>query len=482
MLLDFDYPITRPYPWRLTTLWIIILSSISFTLIVYSNLAVVGTTTTSTLSPIFQEAKSPSWTDRLNIKKTLNSNIGCDPTTLVAGGSYRTPNGAFTYTIRDFVDAQTRGSFSSVNYNSSSLNNCAIQSMKMFANFISMDAEFEAAVNCSLSGAIEMIATASSLVTLRTDTDSSIMARFEDELLRPKTSATYIAPSNSVLLAAFGLDFINQFLVNVPTTSSGTAFSTVYSSLFINSDMKISHFGGTWSTPGNLLEGPALSKFFSNDSMAVYENYVNVFWSAVLSDIGVSARPNILTDITLFNQTIKSGIRVPQGITFSWINGTAADWVLSHSQKFGLPYNQVSPTFFNARYLCQNITWKTPTSLVVDVLVATTSFFMLFWGALHVVLRYFATSSSLHGRLPRVAHWDSHTDKYGKATTARAGPASNLLQALVIMFPFKGFPPQAPSLHTLFYLSNRQMHKQLESDFLIPVIKQVGKNDASTPL
>lgn len=54
-----------------------------------------------------------------------------------------TQNGAFTYTIQNFVDKNTREIFSSSSYNGSPLSNCAVQSMGVFANFVAFDALFE---------------------------------------------------------------------------------------------------------------------------------------------------------------------------------------------------------------------------------------------------------------------------------------------------------------------------------------------------
>jgi hypothetical protein len=72
-----------------------------------------------------------------------------------------------------------------------------------------------------------MIATAPSLVTLRTDDDTGIMKRFELELTYKETRSTYIAPAITKLLAAFEADLINQFLPNVPTNVFTVPVSTV---------------------------------------------------------------------------------------------------------------------------------------------------------------------------------------------------------------------------------------------------------------
>lgn len=134
-------------------------------------------------------------------------------------------------------------------------------------------------------------------------------------------------------------------------------------------------------------------------SIGVFENFVQALWSSVLSDLGVTSPLNILVNRTLITQVIHPNLDVPKGITLTWINGTAADYVLANMEKFNLPFEPLSSVPFNARYLCHTMWWKPPTSLAVDVLVATTSLFMVFWAALQLALRYFATNASPTGEL-----------------------------------------------------------------------------------
>ncbi|KAG8777048.1 hypothetical protein FRC12_000563 [Ceratobasidium sp. 428] len=261
-----------------------------------------------------------------------------------------------------------------------------------------------------------MIATALSTVTLRTDTDSSIMRRYDLQLIRSQTRATYLAAASSKLLAAFGMDFINQFLPRIPTIPKFTpGLSTVFSEFEILPDLSFRYLDGTWSGTGGVAQGPRLGEYlgkplgdkpasgsesiYSDLSMAVFENYAYVFWSTILSDLGVSSKPNILTNVDLFRQTIHSNLSPPRGISVTWINGTAVDYILSDTTSFHLPFNDVRPTLFNARYICRKVAWKEPGSLVGDVLVATISFFMAFWSGLHITLRYFAVGSSAHSTL-----------------------------------------------------------------------------------
>ncbi|KAG8723980.1 hypothetical protein FRC09_000877 [Ceratobasidium sp. 395] len=268
--------------------------------------------------------------------------------------------------------------------------------MAATANFVAYEVIFVAYINCSLTGDIDMVASAPSLVSLSIGSDSSVMKRFETELYHKATHSTYIAPAVAKLLVAFGLDIFNQFLPNVPTDGK-TKFSIFDTTFVISQDLKSFDFNrGTQSALGVIHQRIGLIYQFVNSSIDVFQNFASVFWSAVLLDLGVTTGVNILTDIELFRQVIRSNIPVDQDFSYDWITGPAADFVLSNVTRFGLPLNSTQSTWFNARYLCPQIKWKAPASLAVDVLVATTSLFMVFWQVLHLALRYVASRSSEH--------------------------------------------------------------------------------------
>ncbi|KAG9109785.1 hypothetical protein FRC07_008261, partial [Ceratobasidium sp. 392] len=180
----------------------------------------------------------------------------------------------------NFVNRNTRDVFSSINYNGSAFEICTIQTMGMFANFVTFDATFQVQtawlkltlafthwnsqtnINCTLPGNVDMMATALSTVTLCTDTDSSIMRRFDIQLIRAQTRATYLAGASAKLLTAFGTDFINQFLARIPTIPTfPSSLTTVYSELEMLSDMSFRYLDGTWSAIGGAFQGPRLSQY-----------------------------------------------------------------------------------------------------------------------------------------------------------------------------------------------------------------------------
>ncbi|QRW02500.1 hypothetical protein RhiLY_01498 [Ceratobasidium sp. AG-Ba] len=271
-----------------------------------------------------------------------------------------------------------------------------LQSIGIFANTITYDAMFEANINCTLNGTVEVLATAPSLVTLRSDSEASIQKDFDLELIRKQTKTTYMGPAIARMLVAFGLDFINSFfggLINL-------GIMTFYSGFDIIPTGNFSYYPGTitWRD-GTLEQGPQIPKVFENYTvpMAVFENFATALWSAILSDLGMASPPNAFVHTDLFQQMIHSNLSGLSGISYSWINGTAADYVLSNLTNMHLPFNDVQPTSFNAKYLCHTITWKPITSLIVDVLVATSSFFLLFWGLMNLILKHFASKSTIQG-------------------------------------------------------------------------------------
>lgn len=127
-----------------------------------------------------------------------------------------------------------------------------------------------------------MIATTPSLVTLRNDDDSSIMKRYDLEITHKATRSTYLAPAISKLLAAFGVDFINQFfwddlpVFKVPVV-------TFYSQFDIGPTMAFNYYAGTWTAAGNLWQGPtilATFRYFRIRILLAKSELIAIQWSA----------------------------------------------------------------------------------------------------------------------------------------------------------------------------------------------------------
>lgn len=76
-----------------------------------------------------------------------------------------------------------------------------------------------------------------------------------------------MAPAISRLLVAFGLDFLNQFLPEIPGKFNDRPIMTVYSAFEIQNDHKIFYNDGTWSAEGLVAQNPRLTEGYR------YANY-----------------------------------------------------------------------------------------------------------------------------------------------------------------------------------------------------------------
>ncbi|KAF8607166.1 hypothetical protein BDV93DRAFT_505405 [Ceratobasidium sp. AG-I] len=95
--------------------------------------------------------------------------------------------------------------------------------------------------------------------------------------------------------------------------------------------------------------------------------------------------------------------------------GLEVNNIFDNLSVYNLPFGEPQPVPFSARYLCHRMWWKTPTNLAVDVLVATTSLFMAYWGVLNFSLRYIAKRSSPHRNhcvCPNCTELSNHPSAY----------------------------------------------------------------------
>ncbi|KAF8595157.1 hypothetical protein BDV93DRAFT_528894 [Ceratobasidium sp. AG-I] len=369
----FDYPITRPYPWRFTTSAIVAVSMIIFAGLFYFNMAVVGLTSTPYLSTTFKASQDPSWTDRIDIRRILNRTLSCDPTTVVSGGTYKTRNSAFAYTIQSIMSADTGEEFSTLAYDGSALENCSIQLMSASIDYSILKIGFETTINCTLAGNIELISTFATPVFSEDITRAPPTRKVSPE--------TQMARETNEMLQGFMHDVILQFTMAPP------------------------HSNTQCITDFQLGDGGFATKVYCSDGTtdeietrrSVVNNLAKVLWSSVLLDLGTHSSFNILTDPERMRNALYSKSNVSPAIEHLWPSVTAVDDVLGNMTYYSLPFDRPQPVPFNARYLCRSMWWKTPTNLVVDVLVATSSLFMVYWGVLHFGLRYLATRSSPSG-------------------------------------------------------------------------------------
>lgn len=88
------------------------------------------------------------------------------------------------------------------------------------------------------------------------------MQRFNLALTLKETLATYMAPAVARILAAFGVNFLNQFLPNTPVALYGRPLTTVFSAFALNLNHTVDYYAGTWSAEGAVAQNPTLPEIF----------------------------------------------------------------------------------------------------------------------------------------------------------------------------------------------------------------------------
>ena len=156
-------------------------------------------------------------------------------------------------------------------------------------------------------------------------------------------------------------------------------------------------------------------------------NFAIAFHSAILVDLGSTAAlaagepdNNILTNLTALQSRIRTAELLSSFIIQT--NGSAngvdfqapvAPYLLSHTSDFRLPIGarqlnadstassgnggDPGPAWLVQRYLCHSLVLKPTSTLVVDVLVATVSMFMVAWGIAQLGLMYVAKEHTTNG-------------------------------------------------------------------------------------
>ncbi|KAF8593084.1 hypothetical protein BDV93DRAFT_516841 [Ceratobasidium sp. AG-I] len=370
----FEYPQTRPYRGRYTTVFILAVCVVVIAVFTYVNVNLVGFTLTSAYSPNFTPERTLSWQAKWRASSNIGANMGCEPASLVAGGTFRTSvhhlYPKFSYPANSFYDSNTQRTFSTANYAGEVLTNCSVDSMEVSAYFFTSDTVFLATFSCVIGNNISVTATVSTTVGFQlfnVTTQSSI--RLGNSILKP-----------------FGFDYFYK-VVHISDQPSARPW-----------DMKLGY---------NLGPGPQLAPAYgmvtdanaltygdtyyfarqnvtSPETTPATENFIRIFWSSILSDLGTSSNSNMFTDLAVLNSSIKSlrnfgNPRFPE---------PAYRGVLSQPENWSLPL-ALEPVPIQSRYLCHFMSWKPTQTLVIDVMVATLTFFTLFWGCFKICLEYF---------------------------------------------------------------------------------------------
>ncbi|KAF8596075.1 hypothetical protein BDV93DRAFT_573022 [Ceratobasidium sp. AG-I] len=399
----FDYPIKRPYPWNFTTPLILVASTFVLVVLILLNLATVGLTSTPFFSPTFVTSEDPSMLDRMNLKKALGRTLECDPTTLVSGGEYRTQNAVFTYTVESITSTDTEEELYTLSYDGSPIENCTIMRVDAIADYNAVKVEAQATINCTLPGNIILIAGFNQVFdnlipapgqsrAVRAGVFQSPghagMARSLKPRARAQTNAQYMARTAGQLVEILTRDVSNDFRAIVRAYSDKSTLCPLV---------------GKWSS----IEDTPTSNCTTASANATIvverrlNNFVQVLWSATLFDLGVSSPNNRLTDPELMRKSLETNFDKFGTTSVTWPSSHGVDQVVANMTGYGLPLEAPQPVSLNARYICRRMVWKKPANLAVDVLVATASLFMAYWGILNFVLSFFATHLSENAHATR---------------------------------------------------------------------------------
>ncbi|KAF8596424.1 hypothetical protein BDV93DRAFT_563365 [Ceratobasidium sp. AG-I] len=334
--------------------------------------------------------------DRMNLKKALNRTLECDPTTLVSGGDYKTQNGLFTYTIESMTVTETEEALFTWAYNGSPFDTCTISSIYASTDYSLSRAQAEGTINCTLPGSIGLIANFKNDMPFRSGRSARAfllprpdlrpyVGRSSDLHTLERTTAKRMAQSAGQLVERFAEDVSDDF----------SAVLTAYRNI-----SSLCRYSGSWSSINDAPKRTC-SNSTTNDTITVerrLHNFVQVLWSAVLYDLGVDVPYSVLTNTEVMRTKLRTNFDEYKGTTVDWPDSHAVDQVLANLTGYGLPLYAPQPASLSARYICRRMVWKQPTNLAIDVLVATASLFMAYWGILNFVLSSVATRFSPSGK------------------------------------------------------------------------------------
>ncbi|KAF8596427.1 hypothetical protein BDV93DRAFT_610910 [Ceratobasidium sp. AG-I] len=364
----FDYPIKRPYPWRFTTLLIFSISAVVLSGLIYINVAIVGLTPTSFPSTTFEMTPDLSWFDRVNLKKAM-STCSCEPVTLVSGQRYRTQNGVFPYTIREISSREPGGRLSSLAYEGQVIEECEDIIMSANGGISTGDEKFTATTICTFSGGANF--------TIDFSTSEDDLLEFE--------SQTRMARKAGQLVSVLEREVV--FFLSIAFTLPDAKFHPC--GFYIALDPAPSYPNGPNCTHFHHMPNEV------EQVLHLVSTYLQVLRSTIYLDLGIKSPYYLFSNPELMRKTLQPNFK-DLGL-FSPSDFKDAYDVLHNMTRYGLPFEEPQPVQFHAQYTCRGMTWKSPSNLVLDVLVATVSLFMAYWGILNFVLQYFATSSSPRG-------------------------------------------------------------------------------------
>ncbi|CAE6486906.1 unnamed protein product [Rhizoctonia solani] len=418
---SLEYPVTRQYPWRWTTLTVCFCAGFALVALGLLNFAAVGYNSQSAYYDEFKASTGVEWKNKLNVGYTQDSSVHCDPSNIVLGGTYRTNNAIFALNVESLRDPLTSAPLGSANYSGDVLDSCRVNRIYMMAEYSTHEVKYRAQVACR-NPSLFVNFTVDSVATIRAGVPNGIvnvdtLGRIDNEQSRPEAVATSV-------LYALGLDVLAAVFFSappVPSSSSvnnGTATSlwAEWDPLASNADLPII-LTGMASADGAYIQTKNASAFEAQGvsiiARTALRNFAIALHSAILVDvgstIGLDQGNNILTSLSALTSRVRTDelLGTFMTSTVGSANGLnlsipVAPFLLSNPGDFRLPITarQVgdsNPARLVQRYLCHRLVLKSPAALVIDVMVATMSMFMVGWGITQIVLMYVAKEHTVNG-------------------------------------------------------------------------------------
>ncbi|CAE7126048.1 unnamed protein product [Rhizoctonia solani] len=195
---SLEYPVTRQYPWRWTTVTVCFCAGFALVALGLFNFAAVGYNSQSAYYDDFKVSKGVEWGNKLNIGYTEGSSMSCDPSNIVLGGTYRTNNAIFALNVESLRDPMTSAPLGSANYSGDVLDSCRVNRIYMMAEYPTHEVKYRAQVACR-SPSLFVNFTVDSIATIRAGVPNGIvnvdtLGKIEDEQSRPEAVATSLRP------------------------------------------------------------------------------------------------------------------------------------------------------------------------------------------------------------------------------------------------------------------------------------------------
>ncbi|ELU42207.1 Tetraspannin domain-containing protein [Rhizoctonia solani AG-1 IA] len=174
---SLEYPVTRQYPWRWTTITVCFCAGFILVVLGLFNFAAVGYNVRSSYFDEFKDSKGVEWKNKLNIKYTgkcelesfdssanpryppEDNSIHCDSSNIVLGGIYRTnvsrghaqiecsqliyfKNAIFALNVESLRDPVTTAPLGSANYSGDVLDSCRVNRIYMMAEYATHEVKY----------------------------------------------------------------------------------------------------------------------------------------------------------------------------------------------------------------------------------------------------------------------------------------------------------------------------------------------------